>query len=306
MKKLFMLISMAILWQSCTDESLEMKTKTQGQSLSPEIQSSGDGPGFLCNAPSNFTVVKTTTSSARLKWSPVLGADHYIIEYKKASALVWSAIVVSGSTEKLLPGLSSSTDYLARISTVCAAGISSSLATIDFHTYCVSKGLTTDHAKVGELLIWIDDPAAEYGFSTVYSRHAQYDEIGGYNLIDEGNLNLFKGLKYWLIIRNTFDIVDGHVGKEYGFRAWIDYNADGDFSDQGELILSEIGTRSNPNGPAVGSHSVVPPATAKSGKTLMRVAVTYNESSPFLSEPCEIFLNGAVNDYVVNISSLNL
>lgn len=92
----------------------------------------------------------------------------------------------------------------------------------------------------------------------------------------------------------TFTCTPGYDGTMFNevFRIWIDFNADGDFDDAGELIFE-----SDPVNTAVsGSFSV--PINATTGVTGMRVTMRFN--SP--EEPCtETFTFGEVEDYCVNI-----
>ncbi len=75
------------------------------------------------------------------------------------------------------------------------------------------------------------------------------------------------------------------------FRAWIDFNRDGDFDDNGELVLEEQGT----------SKVTVPvliPDNAELGTTRMRVSMRRGE----YAEACEDFELGEVEDYTVIIT----
>ena len=77
------------------------------------------------------------------------------------------------------------------------------------------------------------------------------------------------------------------------WRIWIDYNADGDFTDAGEMVYDAGST----NTAAVSGSFTVPASAA--GSTRMRVQMKYNAAPT----SCEAFGYGEVEDYTVNIQS---
>lgn len=77
---------------------------------------------------------------------------------------------------------------------------------------------------------------------------------------------------------------------EENFRAWIDFNLDGDFDDPGELVLEATGTE------AVTADVAIPPDAAV-GPVRMRVAMRRGQ----WPEPCENFVFGEVEDYTVEL-----
>ncbi len=93
---------------------------------------------------------------------------------------------------------------------------------------------------------------------------------------------------------HTISITPTWTGTVYpeGYAVWIDYNRDGDFTDNGELVFSKAASRDTNN-----SGTFTIPTTASLGATIMRVAMKYND----IPDPCESFTYGEVEDYVVNI-----
>ena len=79
--------------------------------------------------------------------------------------------------------------------------------------------------------------------------------------------------------------------REY-WRIWIDFNADGDFIDAGELVFSAN------NKKGIVSGSMVIPSTA-SGQTRMRVSMKYGGAPT----SCEVFTYGEVEDYTVSFGN---
>jgi hypothetical protein len=80
------------------------------------------------------------------------------------------------------------------------------------------------------------------------------------------------------------------VYEEY-FRAWIDFNRDGDFDDSGEMVLEAQGTSKV-------TQPVLIPGDAVQGPTRMRVAMRRGQ----YPEACEDFEFGEVEDYTVTIA----
>jgi PKD repeat protein/predicted secreted protein len=82
------------------------------------------------------------------------------------------------------------------------------------------------------------------------------------------------------------------------FKAYIDYNRDGDFTDAGEVVyvIPEAQKVASAGG------TITIPTTATPGLTRMRVQVKNITSTPQPApEPCETFTYGEVEDYTVNI-----
>ncbi len=77
------------------------------------------------------------------------------------------------------------------------------------------------------------------------------------------------------------------------WRAWIDYNQDGDFLDAGELVASADATF------AVITQNITIPATAASGTTRMRIALRRGAAP----EACTSYIYGEVEDYTVAIAA---
>jgi PKD repeat protein len=83
----------------------------------------------------------------------------------------------------------------------------------------------------------------------------------------------------------------GKTQREF-WRVWIDYNADGDFDDTGEQVV----TANNQRDVVSGSFTV---PSGLSGQTRMRVTMK-NGGSP---TSCETFSNGEVEDYTVDFGN---
>jgi len=97
----------------------------------------------------------------------------------------------------------------------------------------------------------------------------------------------------------ALDVTSGYCGFTYysGYvAAWIDWNADGDFDDAGEEVLSV----SAPSASTYSTTITVPP-TAVLGPTRMRV-MQYEGGTALTTTPCASFIWGAVEDYRIRIT----
>ncbi len=143
--------------------------------------------------------------------------------------------------------------------------------------YCASNGQTTTDEYIGRVQLNTLDNAT--GASA-----------GGYGDFTNISTDLDINSAYTITITPTWT---GTVYNE-GYAVWIDYNADGDFADAGELVYSRAASKATP---VSGSFTV--PSGAKAGTTRMRVSMKYNA----IPTACESFRWGEVEDYTVNITT---
>ncbi|MFA0964216.1 trypsin-like serine protease [Roseivirga sp. BDSF3-8] len=113
---------------------------------------------------------------------------------------------------------------------------------------------------------------------------------GGYGDYTNVTFNVSAGSAY------TLSVAEGHKGRAPSqvYRAWVDWNQDGDFDDSGELVLS-----AGPTTAVSVSGSVVVPSTAFNGNTRMRISQK-NNSAP---GSCETYGSGEVEDYSISVSN---
>ena len=88
----------------------------------------------------------------------------------------------------------------------------------------------------------------------------------------------------------------GSYGYSGTLKAWIDFNADGDFDDAGEELGSYYGT------PSSKTFTFTVPGGATLGSTRMRVMQREGSGA---ATPCATFSWGDVEDYTINITNLN-
>ena len=145
----------------------------------------------------------------------------------------------------------------------------SSINTIDGQ-YCVSAGSSTEFEYIQS--VQIDDTFFDSG------------DNGGYHFSNSEPISFSKNSKY------AFVLTPGHTDVPYEevWSIWIDYNHDQTFSDS-ELVTQVKSEQ------VIQTDILVEAEDFVEGETMMRIAMRYNVASA----PCEAFLNGEVEDYLV-------
>jgi hypothetical protein len=110
---------------------------------------------------------------------------------------------------------------------------------------------------------------------------------GGYGNYTSTSTTLTKGTT------NAISLTPGFASTAYSefFNVYIDYNADLDFVDAGELVYSSPATTVAVTG------NISIPTTAITGNTRMRVVM----KDAAITGPCEVFTYGEVEDYTLNL-----
>ena len=235
-----------------------------------------------CAVPVNLQASFITNNSAVLSWKKVPDVFLYELQYKTSTSSTWTQVKLDSnhySVNNLLQG----TSYDFRVQAICAVGPSGFSTVKTFVTsgagYCASSGSTFNNIY---MINWVQLGQINHQSSAE-----------GYGDFTNLSANLQAG--------STYNITTGAyvIGDFYNeaFSIWIDYNKDGDFTDAGELVSQFTQTT---NGYTI--HSFTVPTSATPGVTRMRVSMKHGG----YSTPCEIFQNGEVEDYTINILPLKL
>jgi hypothetical protein len=231
------------------------------------------------SAPTNLAASAITQTSATLNWTAStdnVGVTGYEV---RVNGTLNGTVA---TTSYALSGLAASTTYSVSVTAKDAAGNASTAATISVTTlsttvtYCASKGNNVNDEYIGRVQLGTINNASGAN--------------AGYGNFTSLSTNLSRSTAYTITITPTWT---GTVYSE-GYSVWIDYNADGDFTDTGELVFSRAATTTTP---VSGSFTI--PATAATGATRMRVSMKYNG----VPTSCETFTYGEVEDYTVNIQA---
>ena len=236
--------------------------------------------------PSNLTASYITQTSASLTWTAstdnegVTGYDVY-----QGNSIIKTVT----NTSYTASGLTPNTTYQFRIKAKDQAGNTSdfsnsvSVTTLDDTTnpddYCSSNSRSVNDEYISRVQLGSID-------------NTTTGSDGGYGNYTSTSTSLAKGGS------NTITITPTWASTRYdeAYSVWIDYNQDGDFSDNGEQVWVKA-----PSQYAPVSGNFVIPNDAKEGSTRMRVSMKYNG----IPTTCESFSYGEVEDYTVIIGEDN-
>jgi chitodextrinase len=226
-------------------------------------------------APTNLASSNITETSVDLTWDAStdnVGVDHYTVFQDGSS------IGTTANTSYSVTGLTAATTYTFTVKAEDAAGnVSAASNALDVTTsdgsvtYCSSQGENSSYE-------WISN--VEIGSFSNSSDAAGYTDFTGQTV------NLTAGGSVSVTLTPGFS---GSSYNEY-WKIWIDYNQDGDFSDNGELVF-DPGSMSQ--SAVSGTMNI---ASDASGTTRMRITMKYNGAP----SPCETFSYGEVEDYTVS------
>ncbi|MEM9992417.1 MAG: GEVED domain-containing protein, partial [Bacteroidota bacterium] len=146
-------------------------------------------------------------------------------------------------------------------------------------TYCTSKGSEPWQEYIANVqLNTIDN-------SSFKEKYEDFTNI---------TTTLEKGSEYKIVLTPNFSFFQW----DEAFQVWIDYDGNGSFAEEGELVFSGIYAAQAPNSTpseVVGTFTVT--ETAASSNTQMRVSMQRNVPA----DACEDFQFGEVEDYSVQI-----
>jgi len=237
---------------------------------------------------STLSVSGTTTSSTNLSWTAAtdnVGVSAYNVYQNGVLKTTTSA------TSLAVSGISASTAYSFYVVAKDAAGnLSAASNTVNANT--LADIGTTTLTKI--TLAY----CSSYGTSTAkeYINKVQIGTINNLSGNNNGSGN-FTSISTDLAIgsSNTIVITPAWKGSPVNesYSVWIDFNQDGDFNDNGELVLSKAKTKAK-----LVSANITIPTTVTLGATRMRISMK-NNTQP---NSCEIFSYGEVEDYTVTIT----
>ena len=239
------------------------------------------GGGSTCNVPTGLASSSVTSTSATVSWAAATGAVSYNLQYKTAAASTYTTISGITSTSYNLTGLTASTTYSFRVQSVCSGSTTSAYSSVASFTttasggiiYCTTKG-STSYEYVDKVVL-----------GSINNTSGDNSGYGDYTSL---STNLAAGTSA------SISLTPGFKAGSYTeyWRVFIDYNHDGDFTDANENVASGSGT-------GTVTKSFIPPTTAKSGATRMRIIMHYGGAR---TTTCGTFTDGEAEDYTVNIT----
>lgn len=229
------------------------------------------------STPDNLEALNITETSLNLNWN--FSTDNVKV---KEYNIYQDNIKVSSTeaTNFALTGLNPNTKYIFSVAAVDYAGNESkdkneiTITTLNKSiSYCESKGNRIKYE-------WIDLVSFGDMTNTTGHNNGYADFTNLIATVTAGNTND-------LTISADFS---GSTYKEF-FSVWIDYNQDGNFEESERVVNTSTKSKAD----IVTSIKI--PDNAMLGSTRMRVSMKYNS----VQNSCELFDDGEVEDYTVNI-----
>lgn len=273
---------------SCTiyEYSVQSVCSTSVSSYSSGSFTTSGNCTATCAIPGGLSVVPST-NSATISWSST-GALSYSLQYRLQSTATWTTINNVSSTSYVLTGLSSCSSYIVKVMSVCSNSSSAYGSETSFTTTGCSSGggAPTNYCSSYSL-----NATAEYiqSFRVSNLNNVSGNNNGFGNFINM-TANLVAGRS------DTLRFAAGFTGTAYT-EYWtirIDFNRDGDFADAGETVAQTTSA-----GTTVNTVIFTTPSAASIGQARMRVQM---KRGAYAME-CDIYSNGEVEDYLVNIGS---
>ncbi len=235
--------------------------------------------------PTGLYASDVTVNSAVLNWNAVENATSYNVEFRK-SGDSWASYNIAGTTANAT-GLVANTVYEWRVQAVNSTTTGEFSGVNNFTTfddngggggtpveYCASSATTSYYEWISRFAM------ANIDNSSSGSQYADYtDKV----------VNVGKGQSVSVFFKSGYR---GYAYYEY-WTVWIDYNQDGDFSDD-EMVI-----RGYNRAGRLLKATITIPNTALLGETRLRISMKYGN----YSTACESFYYGEVEDYTVNIGN---
>jgi serine protease len=241
-----------------------------------------------CIQPQSMSIIASTPTTLTLQWNEVLAATGYtlIAADVNGNTQQWTVPTTNTFT---IDNLVACSNYTISISSSCSNPTGTAYEIPAFTPGCEDCALipycvTTANSDVEFI---------QY-FQLGDISHSSTDD-NGYILVAEETDTLHAQSTY------TLECTPGYLGNAYNenFRAWIDYNIDGDFEDDGELIFDPAPTTIAVTG------SFIVPASITPGVSRLRVSMTYTPiNANNEPEPCGNLTYGEIEDYCITLSNV--
>jgi hypothetical protein len=240
-----------------------------------------------CIQPQSLEVIASGANSLTLQWNEVLAATGYTI----------IAADVNGNTQEWL---TAETDTFTIQNLIPCSN----------YTISISSACTNPEGPAYEIPAFTpgceDCALIPYCVTTANSdvefiQSVQVGDIIRTSLDDNGYI-LVSDVSDTLHAQSTYfvECAPGYLGTTYNenFRVWIDYNIDGDFEDENELVFDPAPTTIAVDG------SFTVPAAITEGVSRLRVSMTYTPiNANNEPEPCGNLTYGEIEDYCITLSN---
>lgn len=273
----------------CTDYEVQVEsvcsTEQSGYIYSHFFTTEG-----CCVAPDDLVLISVNSNSAQIDWSDIFAASNgYHLFLTSTDPNIQPVGISTNLSEFSFFELENCTEYLVNVRADCDTSISDFSEYLTFQTTGCGACRDLSYCPIesgGANLEWI----ANVTFNTLNNSTASDGGYGDFtNLADT---EIEAGVTYEISVTPDYS---GSNFLEY-FRAWIDYNQDGDFDDDGETILAPVDDVNT-----TVTNNVTVPIDAISGSTRMRVLMRWGGTNISNPPPCEDIDFGEIEDYCVTI-----
>lgn len=242
-----------------------------------------------CISPSDLSVVDLGETFVSLAWSEIFAASSYYLELTSPDPDFSPQLYNITSTSTQIFNLPNCMEFEISIQSECDTGFSIYSDPISFATTGCGACRDLEYCEIES-----EDASAEWIANVIFNTLENESESNnGY-----GDFTSLEGTEVMAGQTYTISISPGYSGSNFleYFRAWIDYNQDGDFEDLGEQIFN---TPDDINTTASGEVTI--PSNAVSGATRMRVLMRWGGSNMSDPPPCQNIDFGEIEDYCVSI-----
>lgn len=245
-----------------------------------------------CVPPSSLQFLNQESDTVQIQWQPVTAAQYYRIRYKPVNATNWSANTIVYTPNTSIFNVEACTNYEVQVQSQCDTGFTAFSNSLVFKTSGCGACYDRDYCLVhpgSASEEWIQQ--VELGG---FWSHESYGYQGYQNFSGQEEIplpELQPGMEFPATVTPAFQ------GVTYNemFRIYVDFNLDGDFTDDNELVFDPGYATSSP---VTAAFSV--PWFNAAGITRMRVMMKFTASGfLFFPEPCEDYEYGQVEDYCV-------
>lgn len=226
-----------------------------------------------CGNINGLKVDETSSTNAILVWDSTPAATQYQADYRASGSSTWIS-AYSGSNRTANLNSVSAGAWECRVRAQCPSG-NGSYETANFLIWCASSSSSTNAGHV------------KYVSLNNLTRSSTSDN--GYYNGEDLTANVKPGTQYTL----TFAAGSSNSRLTSYWRFYIDYNADGDFTDANERVAEK--TLKNTSNNTV---KFTIPTGATLGKTRIRIAM----ATGAYPSACGTVANGETEDYSLNIT----
>ncbi|MFN8304295.1 MAG: S8 family serine peptidase [Saprospiraceae bacterium] len=282
--------------QACSEYEFGLYADCAGSQSSSWSESAQFRTDGCCEAPSGIAANELTSASALLSWMPVTAAQAYHLRLRPASGGNWATEEVSGGASFNWIGLAPCTQYEVQVGSDCDSGSIGYSGSYFFST--PGCGVCADAAYCAALA----SLATEEWIAGVQIGDWQHYS-GGFLGYENFTGQSADGPQLYPLSAYPVTLTPGYSGwaSKVFFRIYVDFNADGDFDDAGELAFDPGFAVDVPY-----SGFLQTPDFWAFGPTRLRVLMKYKGAQGLAPGPCENFEFGQVEDYCASLSPVGL